>query len=120
LVTVTFPDGASVNYGPVTEDEAGHIVDIATGRAPADSSLAIGMLAGERPGIPSLRDHPFFALEPKTGRRLAHRLGFTDPENLDHYLATGGYHAAARMLDRHQTPAQVRQELIDSQLGGRG
>ena len=119
LVTITFPDGASVVYGPITADRAGQIVDIATGRVPATSTLAIGTIAGERAGIPNLRDHPFFALEPRE-RRLIHRLGFTDPENLDHYLATGGYHAAARMLDRHQSPAQVRQELIDSALGGRG
>ena len=120
LVTVTFTDGASVVYGPITPDRAGLIVDIATGRVPATSMLAIGTVAGTREGIPSLRDHPFFALEPKTGRRLINRLGLTDPENLDHYLATGGYHAAARMLDRHQSPQQVRQELIDSALGGRG
>ena len=120
LVTVTFPDGASVVYGPITAAEATTIVDIATGRVPATSTLAVGTIAGERAGIPSLREHPFFALEPATGRRLIHRLGFTDPENMQHYLATGGYHAAARMLDRHQSPAQVRQELIDSALGGRG
>jgi len=120
LVTITFPDGASVVYGPVRAEHAALIVDIATGAKPATSTLAIGTIAGERAGIPSLREHPFFALEPKTGRRLIHRLGFTDPENLEHYIATGGYHAAARMLDRHQSPAQVRQELIDSALGGRG
>ena len=119
LVTITFPDGTSVMYGPVTADHAALIVDIATGRAPANSTLAAGMLAGERAGIASLRDHPFFALEPRE-RRLLQRIGFTDPERLNHYLATGGYHAAARMLDRHQSPAQVRQELIDSGLGGRG
>ncbi|RLT37668.1 MAG: NADH-quinone oxidoreductase subunit F [Chloroflexi bacterium] len=120
LVTITFPDGASVVYGPVKADQAAAIVDIATGRTPATSTLAIGAVAGTREGIPSLRDHPFFALEPKTGRRLIHRLGLTDPENMQHYLGTGGYHAAARMLDRHQSPAQVRQDLIDSALGGRG
>ena len=120
LVTITFPDGAAVVYGPVKAEQAAAIVDIATGRTPATSTLAIGTVAGTREGIPSLRDHPFFALEPKTGRRLIHRLGLTDPENMQHYLGTGGYHAAARMLDRHQSPAQVRQELIDSALGGRG
>jgi len=119
LVTVTFTDGASMVYGPVTADQAGLIVDIATGRAPAVSALAIGMLVGERPGIPSLRDHPFFALEPRE-RRVAKRIGLIDPENIQHAIATGAYHAAARMLDRHQTPEQVRQELIGSALGGRG
>ncbi|MEI6136611.1 MAG: NADH-ubiquinone oxidoreductase-F iron-sulfur binding region domain-containing protein [Chloroflexota bacterium] len=119
LVTITFPDGASIVYGPVTANEAAQIVDIATGRLPATSTLAIGTVAGAREGIPSLRAHPFFALEPRE-RRLIHRLGLTDPEDMQHYIATGGYHAVARMLDRHQSPQQVRQELIDSALGGRG
>ena len=119
LVTITFPDGAAVVYGPVTPDHAALIVDIATGRVPAHSTLAAGMLAGERAGIASMRAHPFFALEPRE-RRLLKRIALTDPEHMDHYIATGGYHAAARMLDRHQSPAQVRQQLVDSGLGGRG
>ena len=119
LVTITFPDGASVVYGPVAAEQAGLIVDIATGLVPPQSSPAIGSIAGERPGVPRLRDHPFFALEPRE-RRLIHRIGITDPERLDHFIATGGYHAAARMLSRHQSPQQVRQELIDSAVGGRG
>ncbi|MEX2446683.1 MAG: NADH-ubiquinone oxidoreductase-F iron-sulfur binding region domain-containing protein, partial [Dehalococcoidia bacterium] len=119
LVTITFPDGASVLYGPVAMADAPAIVDIATGAASAASRLAIGMVAGEREDIPSLRDHPFFALEPRERRVLAN-IGRTDPESVDHYIANGGYFATARMLDRHQSPEQVRQAMVDAGVGGRG
>ena len=66
-----------------------------------------------------IAEHPFLALETK-GRRLMGRIGHTDPTSLDHYVATDGYFAVARMLDRHQTPEQVRQTMIDGGLAGRG
>ncbi len=119
LVTITWPDGSSVIYGPVTEDDAAAIVDEATGRDGAASELAIGMLAGKRGDIPSIRDHPFFAEEPRE-RRLIARIGFTDPESMEHYIGSGGWSAMARVLYRGMEPAGVRQELIDGSHGGRG
>ncbi|MBM3140988.1 MAG: NADH-quinone oxidoreductase subunit F [Chloroflexi bacterium] len=119
LVTITWPDGASVLYGPVRPDDAAAILDEATGRVGAAAALAIGVLAGDRPGIPDIRDHPFVAPEPRE-RRLLRNLGLTDPESLDHYIATGGYRAVARALDRHLEPRAVRQLLADAALTGRG
>jgi NADH:ubiquinone oxidoreductase subunit F (NADH-binding) len=119
-VTVTWPDGASVIYGPVRSDEdAAAVLDEATGRQGAAARLAIGAVAGERAGVPSMREHAYFALEPRE-RRLLRNLGLTDPESLEHYVARDGYRAAARMLGRHQTPEAVRQEMIDAALTGRG
>jgi NADH:ubiquinone oxidoreductase subunit F (NADH-binding)/NAD-dependent dihydropyrimidine dehydrogenase PreA subunit len=46
--------------------------------------------------------------------------GLTDPESLDHYVATGGWAALARILYRGQQPEAVRQELIDASVTGRG
>ena len=89
LVTITWPDGTSIIYGPVTVDDAATIVDEATGREGAASVLAIGVLAGERAGIASIREHPFFAEEP-TERRLIARIGLTDPESMEHYIGSGG------------------------------
>ncbi len=77
------------------------------------------MLAGHRSGIPRIEDHPFLAAETK-GRRLLGRIGRTDPESIDHYIATGGYFAYDRMLSRHQSPQAVRQLMIDANLTGRG
>ena len=119
LVTITWPDGTSVIYGPVTADDAAAIVDEATGREGAASALAIGVLAGERVGVPSIRKHPFFAEEPAE-RRLTARIGLTDPESMEHYIGSGGWAAFARVLYRGMQPEGVRQELIDGSHGGRG
>ncbi|PKN77956.1 MAG: NADH-quinone oxidoreductase subunit F [Chloroflexi bacterium HGW-Chloroflexi-9] len=119
LVQVTFPDGATVLYGPVTPADAEAIVDEASGRWGAAASLRIGMVTGERDGVPSLRDHPFFALEPRE-RRLLRNLGLTDPESLEHYIARDGYRASARMLGRHSTEDQIRTVMNDAGLTGRG
>ncbi len=77
------------------------------------------MLAGERGDIPSIRDHPFFAQEPRE-RRLGARIGLTDPESMEHYIGTGGWSAFARVLYRGMEPEGARQELIDASHGGRG
>jgi NADH:ubiquinone oxidoreductase subunit F (NADH-binding)/NAD-dependent dihydropyrimidine dehydrogenase PreA subunit len=127
LVQITFPDGASVLYGPVRPEDAAAIVDEATGRpgaAPRGAQstaehLRIGTVFEERAGVRSLRDHPYFALEPRE-RRLLRNIGLIDPDSLDHCLARDGYRAIARVLDRGQTQEGVRQELIDAGLTGRG
>ncbi len=119
LVQITYPDGASVLYGPVRTEDAAAIVDEATGREGAAGRLRIGAVAGERPGVRSMRDHPYFANEPRE-RRLLRNIGLMDPESLDHYIARDGYRAIARILERHQTQEGVRQELIDAGLTGRG
>ncbi len=118
-VQITFPDGATVLYGPVTPENAGLIVDEATGHWGAAEALRIGLVTGTREGVPSLRDHPFFALEPRE-RRLLRNLGLTDPESLDHYIARDGYRASARMLGRHASEEQVRNTMNDAGLTGRG
>jgi NADH-quinone oxidoreductase subunit F len=119
LCTITWPDGSSVLYGPVTTDRVEELLAEATGRVGAAAELAIGVLEGDRPGIPDLRDHPFFACEPRE-RRLLRNIGLIDPENIEHYIATGGYAVVARMIDRHMEPEAVRQTLIDASLVGRG
>ena len=117
-VSIRWPDGTHVLYGPAGADDVPALLDEASGRVGAAALLAIGTLSGSRPGVPPVGDHPFFA--PETERLLLARLGHTDPESLDHYLATGGYFAFARMLDRHQTADGVRSLLLDSGLTGRG
>ena len=119
LGDITWPDGTRILYGPITVNDVELILDEATGRTGAADRLAIGMLSGTRAGIRPIEEHPFLALETK-GRRLMSRIGITDPTSLDHYVATDGYFAVARLLDRHQTAEQVRQLMIDGGLAGRG
>jgi (2Fe-2S) ferredoxin len=119
LVQITYPDGASILYGPVRPEDAEAIVDEATGATACAGRLRIGTVAGDRPGVRSMRDHPFFAHEPRE-RRLLRNIGLIDPESLEHYVARDGYRAIARILERGQTQEAVRQELIDAGLTGRG
>lgn len=118
-VQITFTDGAIVLYGPVREADAGRILDEANGIWGAAADLRLGMIAGEREGIPSIRDHEFFSLEPRE-RRLMRNLGLTDPDSLQHYIARDGYRAAARMMGRHQSEEAVRNLLNAAGLTGRG
>ena len=118
LVAIAWPDGTRVLYGPVTADDAAALLDEASGRVGAAAALALGTLAGSRPGIPPLAEHPFFA--PETERRLLARVGLTDPQSLEHYVATGGYAAVERMLRRHQPPQAVRELVAEAGLTGRG
>ena len=45
LAQITWPDGASVLYGPVTPDKVGLLLDEATGRAGAAAELALGVIS---------------------------------------------------------------------------
>jgi NADH:ubiquinone oxidoreductase subunit F (NADH-binding) len=51
-------------------------------------------------------------------RRLMANIGRTDPENIDHYLAHGGYEGFGRALEME--PEAIIKEVVDSGLGGRG
>ena len=117
-VTIAWPDGTRVVYGPVKPEHAAMLLDEATGRVGAAAAITIGTLAGSRPGVPAVFDHPFFQNE--VGRRLLARIGYSDPEAIEHYIATGGYYAVQRMLSRHQTPDAIRQAMLDAGLTGRG
>jgi NADH:ubiquinone oxidoreductase subunit F (NADH-binding) len=50
-------------------------------------------------------------------RRLIARCGLIDPENIDHYIATGGYEGFAKAIE--QTPEEVIKTVSGSTLRGR-
>ena len=69
-----------------------------------------------RERIPHIEDIPFFRRQHKFARRWA---GLIDPENLEEYVATGGYEALfATVLDR--SPDWVIDQIKASGLRGRG
>ena len=118
LAQITWPDGATVLYGPVTPERVPELLDEATGRVGAAAELAVGVLAGSRPGVPPIEQHPF--LRHERGRRLLANIGRSDPERIEHYVARDGYFCVQRMVDRHQQPEAVRQLVTDAGLTGRG
>ncbi len=117
LVDVSMPDGSRVIYRNVTPELAVRIVDshLVEGQPLADAALgAIGnRLNGS---IPSLWDHPMM----KPQRRIALRnAGQVDPMDIHQYVANDGYAALHKALTE-MTPEEVRQEVSDSGLRGRG
>jgi NADH-quinone oxidoreductase subunit F len=112
-ITVTKPDGTRVVYGPVRPEDVAELLDSAlTGVC---ARLAVGVLDGEAEGVAPLDQH-FFMRDQV--RRLMARCGVIDPENIDHYLATGGYEALAQALTL--TDEQLVKQAVDSGLWGRG
>ena len=66
--------------------------------------------------VPLIQDIGFF--EKQQLIALANR-GIIDPENIDEYIARGGYKALAKVLTE-MSPEQIINELKDSGLRGRG
>ncbi len=70
----------------------------------------------EKAPIPKMSEIPFFS--DQTLIALKNR-GMIDPENIDDYIARGGYKALAKVLTS-MTPDEVLQEIKKSGLRGRG
>ena len=117
LVDVLMPDGSRVIYRNVTPEMAARIVDshLVEGEPLADAAL--GAVGNHFNGsIPSLWDHPMM----KPQRRIALRnAGEIDPMDIFQYVANDGYAALHKALTE-MTPDEVRQEVSDSGLRGRG
>ena len=117
LVDVSMPDGSRVVYRNATPELAARIVDnhLLEGQPLADAAL--GAVGNHLNGsIPSLWDHPMM----KSQRRIALRnAGQVDPMDIHQYVANDGYAALHKALTE-MTPGEVRQEVSDSGLRGRG
>lgn len=66
--------------------------------------------------VPRYEHLPFFALQ---HRRVLRNCGLIDPENINEYIARGGYHVLNQVLTR-QSPEQVIAEVTKSGLRGLG
>jgi NADH-quinone oxidoreductase subunit F len=65
--------------------------------------------------IPQVQDYPRFSREV---RIVTEKCGRIDPEDIDEYIAEGGYSSLARALGRK--PEEIVREVQDSGLRGRG
>lgn len=65
--------------------------------------------------LPAVNDLPRFRLEK---RILLQRCGLIDPEDIDHYLARGGYSGLSSALQKE--PAEIIKIIKEAQLRGRG
>ncbi|HLC23631.1 MAG TPA: NADH-quinone oxidoreductase subunit NuoF [Dehalococcoidia bacterium] len=116
LMDVQKPGQPRICYGGVTPEIAAQVVqDYLVGGNPRPD-LAMGVIGdGGVNGIPRLFDLP--VLKPQV-RVVLRRCGFIDPEDIDQYIASGGYTGLARALK--MTPEDIIQEVKKAGLRGRG
>lgn len=114
MVIVAKPGFPQLCYGSVDEGIASRLVsDYLVGDDPC---FEFAMAALEpNDFFPTFADYPRGVYEQKI---VLADCGFIDPENIDHYLARGGYSALAKALSGD--PGAVVAEIIDSKLRGRG
>jgi NADH-quinone oxidoreductase subunit F len=116
IVEVARPGRPAVLYGRVTADKVPELIEQAVAGDDIASELALAVLAEESlDGVSPLGSLEFFGLQV---RRLMANCGVIDPEEVDHYIARGGYEGLAKALS--MTDEQVISEVSESGLWGRG
>ena len=116
LVRVTRPGGGSVLYGRVTADRVEQLVEEVLAKDGVCRDLAVAVVSGPAvDSIPALAELPFWIPQE---RRLMARTGVIDPEDIDHYIANGGYSGLDRVLSG-MSPEDVIKQVLDSTLRGR-
>ena len=116
LVDIIKPGRPRICYGNVTPEVASELIEEYITKDNPRPDLALGTLGeGSIDGIPRFFDLPM--LKPQV--RIALRnCGNIDPENIDHYIARGGYSGLVKALS--MKPQEVIEEVTRSGLRGRG
>jgi NADH-quinone oxidoreductase subunit F len=116
LVDIIKPGRPRICYGNVTPEIMRELIQDYVVKDNPRPDLALGTLGeGSIDGIPRLFDLPM--LKPQV--RIALRnCGHIDPENIDHYIANGGYSGLVKALS--MKPEEVIEEVKKSGLRGRG
>jgi len=114
LVVITKPGLPPICYGYVTPGIAARLIsDYILGNDPCPE-FALGALE-ENELIPTIFDQPRFQYEK---RILLRRCGYIDPEDINQYIANGGYAAMSKTLEME--PQDVIEDIKRSGLRGRG
>jgi NADH:ubiquinone oxidoreductase subunit F (NADH-binding) len=112
---VWIPGDPPVYYQHVTAGKVPDLID-AVARGVTASGLALAVSGDSGWGdIPPLGSLPFWRGQV---RRLMDNCGVADPENIDHYIARGGYEGLAKALEIGGEA--VIKEVMESGLWGRG
>ncbi|HUX48275.1 MAG TPA: NADH-quinone oxidoreductase subunit F, partial [Dehalococcoidia bacterium] len=115
FVTISKPDSLRVVYHNVTPEIVPRLVEGYVAGDDPCLELALGTLEGggeEGVYIPELLrfEHEL--------RLILGRCGYIDPENINHYIANGGYSGLEKALK--MPPTKIIEELKKSGLRGRG
>ncbi|MCK4423430.1 MAG: NADH-quinone oxidoreductase subunit F, partial [Candidatus Omnitrophica bacterium] len=116
LVTVIKPGRPGICYGQVTGEKITEIIQkyLIDNDPLAEYALGTVGRAG-LDNIPRLFEIPVFQLQV---RRVLRNCGFIDPNNINHYIARGGYGGFIKALKLK--PQDVIEQIKESGLRGRG
>ncbi len=115
LIIVSKPESLRVVYHNITPDLVPRLVEgYIIGDDPC-LELALGILETDDRGIPSIPELSRFEHEL---RLILRHCGYIDPENIDDYIASGGYLALEKALK--MTSEEIIKEVKKSGLRGRG
>ena len=113
-IVIVYPEGAF--YSMVTEDDVEEIVEEHLLKGRIVKRLLYKETVVDENNIKSLNEVDFY----KKQQRVALRnCGVINPEEIDEYIAFGGYTALGKVLTE-MTPQQVIDEIKESGLRGRG
>lgn len=114
MAVIYHPGFPGICYGYLDEGVASRLVQDFL--VEGDPCVEFALAATEpNDYIPTFEDFPRGTVEQK---HVMEHCGFIDPENIDHYLAVGGYQGLASALS--MSPDQVIAEVKSSGLRGRG
>ena len=116
MIGIVKPGRPQIIYGNLNPEHAVQLVKDYLVNDNPRSDLAMGYV-GESAvdGIPYLYDLP--VLKPQV-RLVLRNCGFIDPENINHYIANGGYSGLVKALT--MSPEAIIEEIKKSGLRGRG
>lgn len=118
VIEVSLPGKASVVYGGVYPENVGKIIESHLVNGNPVTEMAEIQIPGENTpyeGIDVMEKAPYYE---KQVRSVTSRLGRTNPESIEDYLATGGYEGLEKALS--MDPQAIVDEIKKSGLRGRG
>jgi NADH-quinone oxidoreductase subunit F len=116
MVGITKPGKSQIIYNNLTPELIREIIKDYLLNDNPRSDLAFGYIGDEKVDhIPHLFDVPFF--KPQV-HSILRNCGLIDPENINHYIANGGYSGLEKALSLQ--PEEILDEIEKSGLKGRG
>ncbi len=114
IMDITKPGQPTIFYHSLRPEEAASIVEdyLSKGDLRADRAVCSST---PLEGLPTLQEHPMMR---KQVRRILQRCGVIDPENIEHFIALGGYSGLVKALS--MKPEEVIEWVKKSGLRGRG
>jgi len=117
-VEIGLPGEPSVVYGGIYPDKVAQLIEShVVGKKPVNELAAIQITGEATPfdGIPVMEKAGYYA---KQVRSVTSRLGRTNPESIEDYIATGGYAAIEKAIAMDRL--DIINEVKKSGLRGRG